>query len=187
MKVLKINHEAGFQWLLPKVEGDNELLRFDCSSRASTWEVLRMAHVDRLDGSGPRLTKRSDFPCAGSSNRIILNKKAKNEIGQLFEQFGELLPLISEDGEPYWALNVMRFVDALNEEQSTFLRASETGRIMSIKKHVFAPNALVGEQLFKLPQTPMGLIYATDAFVETIRSTDLSGIGFIPVWELRSN
>jgi len=187
MKVNKIDYETGCQWLLPVSEAENELLRFEGATRAGNWRPLRMKHIERLDSKGPRLTKRCDFPCAGSSGKLALNGLARDKIGALLERCGELLPIVAEGDEPYWVLNVTRLVDALDEAKTEFLRASKTGRVLSIKRHVFEPDALVGEQLFKLPQTPQGLIYATDAFVEAIKASGLTGLDFRPIWELKSN
>jgi len=112
---------------------------------------------------------------------LVFNDRTKAILGASLAQYGELLPLTC-NGYLFWTLNVTTFVDALDDRASQTVRASDTGDILMIRRHVFKPTMLEGADLFKLPQTPRGLIYATDSFAETLKRHDLLGLGLIQVW-----
>ncbi len=112
---------------------------------------------------------------------LLLNAAAKHALGELLEAHGELLPLAC-DSTPYWAFNTTRMVDALDVDGSKLLRASDSGRVLLVTKHVFRPEALGRSAIFKLPQTPRGLIYVGEAFVQLVRDTSLLGLTFQTIW-----
>ena len=185
MKIYKLRCGKGFQWLLPEKESDNDLLRFGGMPLASSWKPIRMRHISRLDNRGPILRERGDFPGGAG---VVISNKAKREIGPLLERYGELLPLIAEDDELYWVLNVTRFVDALDVGMSDVLYATgDREKILMVNKYAFKPDALVGEQIFKINQLPRGQVYFTDECVTSICSGKLRGMDFYSIWQLVSN
>jgi hypothetical protein len=112
---------------------------------------------------------------------LLLDREVQERIGPYLEQYGELLPLVCDEGQ-FWTLNVTRIVNALDEDESEVLRASDTGAILMIKRHVFDPDRLRQAQVFKLPQLVRGLIYVTNDFVEVIKDSGLVGLEFLQVW-----
>ncbi len=78
-------------------------------------------------------------------------------------------------------MNVTTLVDALDEEKSDVLRASDTGQLLMIHRPSFRADRL-GPEIFKLSQMPRGLIYVTEAFVHRVRATSLEGLDFKLVW-----
>ena len=52
---------------------------------------------------------------------------------------------------------------------------------MIIDRHSFRGDRL-NPEIFKLPQTPRGLIYVTESFVQRVRATPLKGLDFRLVW-----
>jgi hypothetical protein len=165
----------GFQWLLPIADGDSLKLRFDGTPRAASWVPLKVERVSQ--DVGLFFPEPSDFP-AGCG--FVVSRAAKERLGSLLEEAGELLPLDCCDGQ-FWVLNVTRLLDALNEEKSKVVRSKETGRILMIHRHSFHPERL-GPELFKLTQDPRGSIYATDTFVNRVKATSLKGLDFKLVW-----
>lgn len=113
---------------------------------------------------------------------LVVSHDARAKLGEEFERVGELLPLECEDGE-FWAVNVTRLLDALNERESQVLRFPDGDRIMMIRKAVFRPERLEGAQLFKLSRMERGLIYVTESFVSRVTASGLKGIEFDQVWE----
>jgi hypothetical protein len=99
------------------------------------------------------------------------------------EEYGEFLPLKCDEGK-FWTFHVTHFLDALDESASEVLRASdEPDYILMILKHVFRPEKLTGAWMFKLPQSEgRGRFYVTDPFVNLIRASGLTGLGFKRVW-----
>ena len=112
---------------------------------------------------------------------LVLGEHARELIGSSLEQYGELLPLSCE-GQRFWTLNVTSFVDALDEGASQVVRASETGRPLMIRRHAFKAEPLEGAEVFKLPQTPRGLIYVTESFSERLRDSKLAGLQLVQLW-----
>jgi hypothetical protein len=165
----------GFEWLHPVVKTDYDLLAFDGTPRAANWVPTKMMRSKFDEHGKPRIP--SDFP---SGSGFIVSRAAKDRLGAYLEEAGELLPLDCPDGE-FWALNVLRLVDALDEEKSKILRSSDTGRILMIHRHSLFGERL-GPEVFKLSSTPRGWVYFTEAFTSRVQATSLKGINFKLVW-----
>jgi len=178
-RVYKLRFSEGFEWLLPVDEGDFDKLRFDGTRRADSWRPVRMRRLVQSDQG--KTLRPSDFPACSGGDMLVLSRAAKEAIGAYLQQYGELLPLESDGGE-FWTFNATTVLDALNEPASQVLRASDTGAVLLIRRPVFVSSALEGAGLFKVAQTPRGLIYATDEFVRLTRATRLDGLEFDPVW-----
>ena len=177
--VYRLRYAEGFEWLQPANQEDFELLRFDATSRTRSWKPVRMTRV-RSSGTG-RTLRPCDFPACSGGEMLMMGAEAKRRIGDILERDGELLPLKSDAGE-FWTLNVTSVIDALDESKSEVLRASDTGRILMVKKPIFRASYLADANLFKLPQTVRGLIYVTTPFVDLIDSTGMVGLEFDRVW-----
>jgi hypothetical protein len=174
-KVYLTQCAEGFEWLLPVNRDDNELLVFDGTPRAASWRPIKMKRLTRDDTGNPLAP--NDFP---PGCEMAVSSAAKTLLGPVLEEAGELLPLDCPDGD-FWALNVTRLVDALDEEQSELLRSSQTGRILMIHRYSFRSNCL-GPEIFKLPQAARAYIYVTEAFVNRVRATPLKGLDFKLLW-----
>jgi hypothetical protein len=176
--VYKLRYVEGFEWLLPTREDDIERLRFDGRSVEANWKPVEMTRLRTSERGQP--LRRADFPACSGGDMLIMNRIARERLGRVLDEHGEILRLACPDGE-YYALNVTRLVDALALESSQVLRASDTGAVLMIRKHVFRPE-VIDAQIFKLPQTTRGLIYVTRPFVELVTSSGLEGLEFVPVW-----
>jgi hypothetical protein len=80
--------------------------------------------------------------------------------------------------------HVTNFVDALDKDASEVLRAPDDPNvILMIHKHVFRPEKLTTDWMFKLPYARgRSAIYVTDPFVDLIRASGLTGLEFKRVW-----
>jgi hypothetical protein len=156
---------------------DLERLRdqFEGTPMAATWRPL---HVKVLRDAHHRGRPRSDFPSFGGVP--VFSARAVVALRDLLEPRGEILPLRCHEGT-YFAYNVTRIVDALDEAHSELERFDD-GRIMRIDRPAFFPERLVGEVLFKLPQMLESATYVTDPFVRRIRERGLVGFDLQPVW-----
>lgn len=177
LKVFKKRYSDEVEYLLPVDSADFDYSTFDGQSRAASWKPIRMKHV--REGSRGERWIPGDFP-AGSMGDLILNGRAKREIGSLLETYGELLPLICD--EEYWTLNVTCIIDALDEPKSDVVCSSEPGRLLMIHKHVFRLDALNNAVVFKLPQWRRGPVFFTTPFVELIKQSGLTGLVFKQIW-----
>jgi len=127
----------------------------------------------------PRYLPKGDTP--GFDATIpVFNAKAVKVLADLLEPNGELLPITCQ-GEDFHLFNVTRLVDALDEENSRLERFDD-GRIWDVVRHSFFAERLAGELVFKIPQLPLGDVYATDPFVERVKAAGLRGFKFPLVW-----
>jgi Immunity protein family (Imm11) len=178
MRVFTIAPAEGYEWVLPLDDEDFEvLLRFDGTPRRPTWTPMPMRLVTSDEGVA---LKRSDFPWLGS-HVLIMRPRAIECLRSLLDAHGELLPLQCGN-ESLQVLNVRSMIEALNLDTSAVVRVS-SGRLMTIRKHVFFPERIADAQLFKLPQISRGSIYVSDAFVHAVTSSDLRGLSFKLVWD----
>lgn len=164
--------------LVSYVQGiDVDRTIFDGRSLQSTWEPIRVERITEDEG---QKWIPGDLP-GHNVGDLVLNRRAKDKIGAFLEQYGELLPLVCDDGE-FWTLNVTCIIDALDEHQSVALKSSEPGRLLMISKYVFRPEALENAILFKIPQNRRGMPLVTTPFVELIKSYGLTGSVFKQIW-----
>jgi hypothetical protein len=179
-KVYKIRHCDGYQYLLPVDSSDNDSLIFDGRPRATSWTPIRMRPLKFIDG---QFQQPCDFPTGSGSCYLMTSEAAKERIEGHLNRYGEFLPLRCSEGQ-FWAFHVTHFVDALDENASDVLRASDDpSYILMIHKHVFRPERLTADWMFKLPQSRgRGAFYVTDPFVDLIRASGLTGLEFKRVW-----
>jgi hypothetical protein len=178
--VYTIWHCDGCPYMLPIDSNDYDSLTFDGRPRASSWNPIRMGPPMWLDGQPQQ---PCDFPNGSVGSYLITNKVAKEKIGPHLNKYGEFLPLRSEEGQ-FWAFHVTHFVDALNEHASDVLRSPDEPKVvLMIHKHVFRPEKLTADWMFKLPQSRgRGRFYVTDPFVNLISASGLTGLEFKRVW-----
>jgi hypothetical protein len=177
--VYKIQHQEGYEWLAPVDRDDYGDLIFDGKPRAKTWQPIRV----RLVTFDRKLLQPCDFLYGGGADLLPMTQPARERVAPHIEKYGEFLPLKSSKGN-FCAFHVTHFVDALDERASNILYATdEPGYVLMIHKHVFRPEKLTGDWMFKLPQSDgRGAIYVTDPFVNFIRASGLKGIDFRRVW-----
>jgi hypothetical protein len=180
-RVYQLRPWEGCEWLQPANKGEFELLVFDGKRRGSSWKPVAMR---RLKDSGDgRLLRPVDFPCGSGGDGLLMTDTARIKIGPYLQHYGEFLPLNCDEGK-FWTFHVTHFVDALDEKASDVLRASDDpDYILMIHKHVFHPEKLTADWMFKLPQSRgRGAFYVTDPFVNLIRGSGLTGLRFQQVW-----
>jgi hypothetical protein len=178
--IYQIRHPEGYEWLLPADRDDYDLLIFDGKIRKSTWQPIKMRrHRFTHDG---RFLQAYDFP-GGGGDHLKMTSRARTRIQPYLEKYGEFLPLECADGD-FCIFHVTHFVDALDERASDVLRSSDDPDVvLMIHKHVFRPDKLTGDWMFKLPRARgRGAFYVGDPFVNMIRASGLTGLDFRKVW-----
>jgi hypothetical protein len=171
-----------FDSLLFASEGDvsRSVDGFDGRPMAEGWVPLKVYWNPPEDPVGDDTS--TDFPSLQGID--VMSARAVEGLRDLIEGRVELLPLDVEGGDELYALNVLRLSDALDERASELKRfPHDPSRIMRIVTHVFDPDRLVGETVFRLVQQPKGHTYITDTFVHRVREADLRGLELDdPVW-----
>ena len=140
------------------------------------WRPFRVRLVHSSEG---RKLRRSDAPWWGS-HVLILRPKAVELLGPYLREHGQLLSLECDE-DVLQAFKASRVVDALSTTDSDVARFSD-GSISIVWRHVFKPEALLGADVFKLPNFNVSPIFATDPFVERWRSAGLEGVEFDEIW-----
>jgi hypothetical protein len=160
-----------YEYLVLATEEDisRSLEGFDGRPMAGHWVPLRVEFV-----RAPKLPGRSDFPSLEGIS--VFSARAVEALSDLLDGRCELLPLQCDDGE-YFALNVTRLTDALDEERSQFKYFSD-GEIMRVERFEFDPAKLARETIFKLPQTPETYEYVTGIFRRRVEEAGLTGFAF---------
>ena len=157
---------------------ERSLAGFGGLSMTSVWTPLGVRFSREAPyGSG---APASDFPHLEGIS--VFSARAVDALADLLAGRCELLPLDCDEGE-YYALNVTRLVDALDEERSELVYFS-SGRLMGVDRFAFRPDKLVGETIFKLRQKPRWHEFVTGVFRGRVESAGLTGFAFDwRVWE----
>lgn len=156
-------------------QANDKLFRlFDGRSHTERWTLPAITAADEPDATA----ELGDFAFLGTIP--VLSARAVRELRTLIESRAEILPLRYSRRE-YYALNVLRVVDALDEESSEIERF-DNGRVMAINRFSFRPDALNGETIFRIPQLQRGYTFVTDSFVERVQAHELLGFSFKKVW-----
>lgn len=178
MLVYKAAPVEGFEWLLSENEHDYDWLRsLDGTPRLARWmpPALYLRTID--DHGRPR--RRADLPWVGAQ-ALALRPRAVNALRAVLEQYGELLPVITRGDEPLLLFNVLRVVDALDEERSEIVRAPSSGRIMDIRRWHLREAMLEGLELFRLTGLPS--VFFSDRFKARVEGAGLTGLGGRRIW-----
>jgi hypothetical protein len=166
-----ITTESGADW--------DRIRQVDGRPLKDHWSPIRLQWIKRLEDGTP--LRSTDFPWL-ASHVPIFSERAVEALRSLLRESGELLELDCE-GERLLALNVMRFVDALDVSASKITYFADGKKVMDIRSYAFRRDALLSVPLFKLPQTPLGHVFVTDPFVAAVEGAELVGFQFDPVWE----
>jgi len=170
----------GYEWALPVESRDTELFLADVGHRcADSWTPPRM-YLLHLDEGDRQPRAYSDCPWLGS-HTPILRPPAVEALGNLVARDAELLPLVCAEAELV-ALHTHTVVDAFDMERSEVVRFQSSGRVMTVRSHVFRPDALEGVVVFKLPQLLRGSTFVTQPYVDAVRRAGLVGVGFRRLW-----
>lgn len=144
--------------------------------RKSTWAPISMRIVRKNMGKTLAL---SDSPWLGPW-ALIFRPKVIESMGQILQEYGELLLLNCPDSELY-IYNSTRIVDALDESDSDLARYDDT-RIMGINRYSFRPKAVLGTKIFKIKSLQVSPVFVAKSVVDAWKSNRLKGITFRKVW-----
>ncbi|MGA2404912.1 MAG: DUF1629 domain-containing protein [Syntrophobacteraceae bacterium] len=168
-----------YQNLVFTAKNDWAILRqFDGRRLFASWTApaVEVFRDDKFNRNLPP----SDFPSLAPGVPVF-SLRAVNALQGLLRENGEILPLSCNEGE-YYAFNVTKSIDALDEFNSQVKRFESSGRIMRILKYAFFGDRLGGATIFKIPQS-RGNVFVTNRFRKIAMDNALLGFKFINVWE----
>jgi hypothetical protein len=178
--VYKIWHSERGEWLRPVKIEEHRVLTFDGKPRARSWKPIAMKRLKDFGDGRP--VQPVDFPCGSGGSDLPMTDAAREKIRPYVEKYGEFLPLSCDEGK-FWTFDVTHIVDALDENASDVLRSSDDPQVViMILKHVFHPEKLTADWMFKLPQSRCLGPFVTDPVVNLIRGSGLTGLEFKRVW-----
>jgi hypothetical protein len=148
--------------------------QFDGTPIGSSWRPFRVWWDP--NSSTRDLGDFPGFPEPVVSGRVV------EALGDVLRRHGELLELLSDDGE-FYIYNVTDVADALDEAASSGERFS-SGRYMHIQKRVFRPDVVGKHELFKIPQL-RNEVHCTDAFRTRVEEAGLRGFAPVELWSER--
>lgn len=123
-----------------------------------------------------RQRKNADFTFVGNAG-LAMSKKAVEALAPLIESSVEILPLKTLAREPFFFINVMESIDALDEEKTVFQYSSVSKTKIGIEKFVFDEEKIKNKHFFKIK----GFWYNTfvsDEFRAACKKHDLQGLDF---------
>lgn len=121
--------------------------------------------------------KHTDFFEIDNTDVIAISQKAVDNLHQFFNSQIELLPIETDAGK-YYALNVMNFINCLNEKESLYT-ATKNGTIVSYSLLEFNEEELKNNSIFKIPQLPYHVLVSTD-IKDQCENNHLKGLLFDP-------
>jgi hypothetical protein len=146
--------------------------------RSALWTPIQMKVV-RTEYDG-RPFSYSDAPWLGS-HALVFRAEAIAALRTILDAHGELLPLVCEDAA-LWAFNATRVISALDEEHSELWRF-DSGRIMHVERYAFNADAVLGVDMFKIPQLRACPTFVSESVVRAWTSSGLRGLEFKPIWD----
>lgn len=158
--------------------GLTELMTFDGTPKTDKWAAPDV-YIHKP------ILKKGNFPDLWATATLVVDETALEELRDLLEMSGELLPLPYKD-KLYHVLNVTECVNVLDENKTQWLY--EKGR-PPIKTYAFHKSRFTEAPLFKIPETCKseiltfeGLKDPDDEFKGRVERLGLKGLTFEEVW-----
>jgi hypothetical protein len=108
----------------------------------------------------------------------VVSEKAKQTLEPLIGEFVEFLPLTELRGQRYFAVNVLKFVDCLDQSASKIVYSpSQPKEILTVTTYGFIPTRLEAVPIFKLPNYT-SVVLVRQPFVDVVVQSRLTGAKF---------
>jgi hypothetical protein len=111
------------------------------------------------------------------------SQRACDALRDFLEPNGELLPLDTTIGMPYYFYNITTITDALDMEDTEFTWL-DPPIINTVNYFSFKADKLAGLSIFRVYQKP-AWTFVTDEFVSRVDECGLNGFEFIKVWPFK--
>jgi hypothetical protein len=169
----------GYELCHPTDQEDFEqiICLIDGVRRRDGWRPIAVEVIHEDEGVPLR---ESDSPWLGP-HALVFRPRAVDALGAMLRRHGELLPLRCEEAG-LSIFNVTAVPGALDENASEIVRFG-SGRIMTVDRYVFRPEAVDGIDVFKVPELRASPAFVSERFVRQWRSAGLRGLGFRRVWQ----
>lgn len=145
------------------------------------WKVPRLSESWSPPRVGGRVRPFNDFP---GINMVLpaFSEKACNNLKELLEPNGELLPLQFEEGN-YFFYNITTIYDAFDiENAEAEFWCDPPTTALDIEKYAFKANE-IGASIFRIYENPIATL-VTNEFVQKVEQECLNGFNFKRLWPL---
>lgn len=122
----------------------------------------------------------SDSPYLNAAAPIF-SQKAVEVLNEFLDDSVELLDLNHQKSDKFYLINVVKVLDCIDHSKAEF-RRFPNGRIMWCEKYAFHPEKVIGQHIFKIIDTPRGLVLVSDEFRDKVLENNLTGFIFEEVW-----
>ncbi|MGH7213183.1 MAG: imm11 family protein [Tepidisphaeraceae bacterium] len=181
MKLYKLDYEIkgfiGIRSLDPNDSGydASRMIRYEPKSVRDRWKHPPV-EFEKWDWLGKRVNRKKhpEWYESDAPGDNYFSALAANALRDLWEMYGELLPLESKDGE-FYVYHCMNILDAIDRLACEF-------NWSTIVKYVFKPDVVRGQHIFLQAAPNEGPIFVSDIFVDRVKSAGLKGFKFTPVW-----
>ncbi len=181
MKIYKVNTDIRISQIIQRDDHD-ELFDFNCSPMLNNWKSDGWYIYNPID-------PKSNFYCTPGGVLIFDEKVYESDLYTLLEMSGEILP-VEIEGEKFYFLNVMECINALNKEATKYETYLDGTKSSIIEKHVFHPQRIGGNPLFKIPETRRndvlcfeGISDPWDEFKGRYDELGFTGLEFIELYD----
>ncbi|MEO6329420.1 MAG: DUF1629 domain-containing protein [Ginsengibacter sp.] len=141
---------------------------FEKSKKAEqNWRPLYMLRGEPM--------KHPDFFEIDNTDIVAISQKAVDSLLPFLNKQIELLQIETDAGR-YYALNVLNFVDCLDQEKSVYT-ATKDGTIVSYSSLEFDKSKLGSNAIFKISQLPY-MTFCSDDIQEQCEELNLPGLVF---------
>ena len=156
---------------------------FDCEKREANWTPPEV-YIRQ-----PKLKRGNFFYFAGASGCFICDEPTRyhDELAELLETSGELLPLLHE-GETFYVMNVLECINALDRDKSEWPPQMKQ-KIGFPQKYVFHRSRIPDTPLFKIPELSRWQILCVEDgpnaaydFKRMVERLGLTGLYFEKLW-----
>ncbi len=163
----------GFDWLNLATQDEYGLfLVLDGSPVLAQWQtVIAGRRPPRLG----QVVQASDFPWL-ASYALMLNEKAMGVFSQQLAKNGELLPVITENGERLFAYNAP-LCDVLDYGNCEIRYQADGKTVMRVKRYAFLPEIASAPLVFRVGLRAGPLFYQ-ESFVSRYQEAGLRGLDF---------
>lgn len=154
MKIYKLRPDTKFRLMYPEADVFHSEL----------WSFHGETLAGKLMNFNAHFEKGSDEPIPDIAYlgmaTFAFKEEIAEELADILENIGELLPFKVDD-QTWYALNVTNLIDALDEDNSTYL--INTGDIkLNLVKFSFFQEKLTDTNIFKIPQDNYTEIFCCD-------------------------
>jgi hypothetical protein len=114
------------------------------------------------------------------SGMVAFSEKAIEIMKPFLTENVQILPL-THPNHKYYLLNVTNVIDALDYDNSEFLKL-RSGKKVKVKQYVFKEDLVLNQDIFKIKQFTSD-VYVSDRFRQSVIDNKLTGFNFIELWD----